>query len=160
MRAKFAIGAALLALASCGRGGGEANQATTPPGTQPPANIVIDAPNAHAEVRTGPGAASNLPDGVPAYPGAQPTASVDVSGAEAGGQGRIVGFSTNDAPAQVIAFYAQSLGGAGYRIANQMNMGATATLTAARAEGEAVNVTATQVGGVTQVQIIVAVGGR
>ena len=156
MDSKLIAGAALLALAACGRGGNAPEERDR---TQP-ANITITAPDGHAEVRTGSGALAGLPEGVPAYPGADTTGSVDVSGAGAQGQdqGRILGFRTSDTPAQVIAFYAQSVGGAGYRIANQMTMGPTASLTAQRGEGEVVNIVATQAGGATQVQIIIARG--
>lgn len=47
---------------------------------------------------------------------------------------------------------------AGYTIANRMDMGATATLSARRGGGQAVNIVATQAGGGTRVQIIVAAG--
>jgi hypothetical protein len=155
MDRRLAIGAALLALAACGRGGGGAAEESAPP-----ANIVINAPEGQVAVRTG-GPATAGPDGVPAYPNAAPGSSVDITGAPGGSQGGISGFRTGDTPAQVVAFYAQALAGAGYRIASQMNLGpATSSLTAQRGEGEAVNVTATQVGGATQVQIIVARGGR
>jgi hypothetical protein len=152
MRRGWTIGAALVALAGCG-GREEANQAAAGQG-QPPANVVVSAPEGRAEVRTG-GAAAAMPGGLPAYPGASGTGSVDVTGAAAEGSGHIVGFTTPDPPSQVIAFYAQAATGAGYRIAQQMNMGPTAALTAVRAEGEAVSVTATQAGGTTQVQVVV-----
>jgi hypothetical protein len=145
-------GAALLALAACGRG--EQAQQAAPGGGQPPANIVVTSPDGRAEIRTG-GAPGALPGGLPAYPGASTTGSVDVSGASAEGTGRIVGFTTSDSPSQVIAFYTQAATAAGYRIAQQMTMGPTAMLTAARAEGEGVTVTATQAGGATQVQVVV-----
>jgi len=147
-------GAALMALAACGRGGSEAEQ----PAKAKPADIIIASPQGNAQVRVGGGALTGLPEGIPAYPGADTTASIDVAGGEAQNQGRILGFRTSDTPAQVIAFYTQSVGGAGYRIANQMNMGATASMTAQRGEGEVVNIVATQAAGATQVQIIVARG--
>jgi hypothetical protein len=154
MKTRLLIGAALLALGGCGQSGGGAEERAT---TAPPANIVVTSPEGTAQVRTG-GAQTGLPEGVPAYPGADTTASVDVSGNQARDQGRILGFRTPDTPAQVLAFYTQSVGGAGYRIANQMSMGPTASLTAQRGEGEVVNIVATQAGGFTQVQIIVARG--
>ena len=147
-------GLALLALGGCGRSGGEANRQAAPGPGQPPANIVVTSPEGRAEVRTGV-AASALPGGIPAYPGASLAGSVDVSGAAAEGQGHVVAFTTPDSPAQVIAFYGQAVGAAGYRVAQQMNMGPTAMLTATRGEGEAVTVTATGAGGATQVQIVV-----
>jgi len=157
MKTRLLIGAALLALAACGRdgSGGAEERAKAPP----PANIVVASPQGTAEIRTG-GALTGLPQGVPAYPGADTTASVDVTGGQAQDEGRILGFRTGDTPAQVIAFYARSVAEAGYRIANQMSMGPTASLTAQRGEGEVVNIVATQAGGFTQVQIIVARGQR
>jgi len=152
MRRAWTIGAALLALAGCG-GREQANQAAAGPG-QPPANVVVTAPEGRVEVRTG-GAPAALPGGLPAYPGATATGSVDVSADSVEGSGHVVGFTTPDPPSQVIAFYAQAANAAGYRIAQQMNMGSTAVLAAGRGEGEGVTVTATQAGGATQVQIVV-----
>ena len=155
---RIIIGAALMALASCGQSGNQAEQRAK---TQP-ANIVITSPEGNAQVRIGGGggALTGLPEGIPAYPGADTTASIDVSGGEAGNQGRILGFRTTDTPAQVIAFYTQAVTGAGYRVASQMNMGPTAMIVATRAEGEGVTVSATQSGGATQVQIIAGAGNR
>lgn len=147
-------GAALLALAACGRGNDAANRQAAAGQAQPPANITVTTPEGTAEIRTGGGAASGLPEGIPAYPGASTTGSVDVSGASAQGQGHVVMFTTSDPPAQVIAFYAQAVGGAGYSIAQQMTVGPTAMLTAQKGEGEAVTITATQAGGATQVQVV------
>lgn len=150
-------GAALLALAACGRGGGEANRQAAPGAAQPPANVVVTTPEGHAEVRTGaaPGA---IAEGIPAYPGATAAGTVDVTGGSAEGQGHVVAFSTPDPPDRVIAFYAQAVGAAGYRVAQQMNVGPTAMLTATRGAGEAVTVTATAAGGTTQVQVVVGRG--
>jgi hypothetical protein len=147
-------GAALLALAACGRGNVEANRQAAAGQAQPPANIVVTTADGRAEIRTGGGAASGLPEGIPAYPGASTTGSIDVSGASARGQGQVVMFTTGDPPAQVIAFYAQAVGGAGYSIAQQMTIGPTAMLTAHKGEGEAVTITATQAGSVTQIQVM------
>jgi hypothetical protein len=144
--------AALLALAACGKSA-PADQAA-PGAGQPPANIVVTTPDGRAEVRTG-GAPGALPGGLPAYPGASATGSIDVSGASAEGSGHVVAFTTPDPPAQVIGFYSQAATAAGYRIAQQMTMGPTQMMTAARAEGDGVTVTATQAGGATQVQIVV-----
>jgi hypothetical protein len=55
----------------------------------------------------------------------------------------------------VIAFYARAVGGAGYRVAQQMTIGPTAMLTARKGESQAVTITATQAAGATQVQIVV-----
>lgn len=148
----WVTGAALLALAACGRGG-EANREAAP--GQPPANIIVTRPEGRAEVRTGSAAPGAIAEGIPAYPGATAAGSVDVSGASAEGQGHVVAFTTADPPAQVIGFYRQAVSAAGYRVAQQMTMGPTAMLTAQRGEGEAVTVTATQAAGATQVQVVV-----
>ncbi|MBV9883635.1 MAG: hypothetical protein JO276_11555 [Sphingomonadaceae bacterium] len=153
------IGAGLLALAGCGRGGGTETQAGNVNVRATPGDITISTPNGVAQIHTGTGTAA-LPEGIPAYPNAEAGQSMDVSGASAQGQGHVVSFGTHDSPAQVIDFYVRAAGGAGYQIVNQMNMGATATLTARKGEGQAVNVVATQAGGATQVQIVVADGTR
>ena len=67
--------------------------------------------------------------------------------AQAPGQGRILSFSTHDAPAQVIAFYAQAVAAGGYTVANRMDMGSASTLTRAARRGQTVNIVATQAGG-------------
>ena len=155
MRYGWTIGAALLALAGCGRSMGP--QVTGPGNVTmggTPGDITISTPNGTAEIHTG-GAAA-MPEGIPAYPNAVPGQAVDIHGGSAQGQGQIVGFSTNDAPAQVIAFYAQAVAAAGYSVANRMDMGATSILTARKAEGQTVSITATQAGGSTQVHIVVA----
>jgi hypothetical protein len=160
MRGGSIGGAALLALAACGRGGGEADRRAAPGNVSmsaTPADITISTPNGTAEIHAG-GALAALPEGIPAYPNVDSGRNIDVNGGSAPGQGRIQSFSTHDAPAQVIAFYAQAVAGAGYTIANRMDMGATATLTAQRRQGQAINIVATQAGGATRVQIIVASG--
>ena len=157
MANRLIAGAALLALAACGRGSdagrqaGGANVAFS--GT--PANITISMPNGTAEIHAGTGAPASMPEGIPAYPNANAGETIDINSAAAGGRGRVVGFATHDAPAQVIAFYAQALGAAGYTIANQMNMGPTASLAAQRGEGQGVSVVATAAGDTTRVEVIV-----
>ena len=164
MRAIIVLATSLLALSACGGGGGGGNGSAAkagieaPPPALPPANITLSAPGARAEIRSGGAAAANWPEGVPPYPGAIPNQSVDVAGGAPGGAGRILGFSTNDTPQQVIAFYAPAIVRGGYNVANQMDLGQTATLTARRGQGEALNITATRVGEVTQVQVIAAAG--
>jgi hypothetical protein len=153
------IGVGMLALASCGRGGGAETQAGNVNVRATPGDITISTPNGTAQIHSGGGTAA-LPEGLPAYPNAEAGQSMDVTGASAQGQGHVVGFSTHDSPAQVIDFYARAAGGAGYAIVNQMNMGATATLTARKGEGQAVNIVASQTGGATQVQIVVANSAR
>jgi hypothetical protein len=161
MRGGLIAGAALLALAACGRSGGGADRQAgnvTMGGT--PADITISTANGTAEIHAGGGAPAALPEGIPAYPNIVAGQNIDINGGSGRGQGRILGFSTPDAPAQVIAFYAQAVAAAGYTIANRMDMGATSTLTAQRGEGQAFHIVATQAAGATRVQIIVAAGAR
>jgi hypothetical protein len=162
MRGGWTIGAALLALAACGRSGGEAQRQAAAGNVSmsgAPGDITISIPNGTASIHTG-GAPAGMPEGIPAYPNADAGQNIDINGGAAPGQGRILGFSTHDAPAQVIAFYAQAIAGAGYTVANRMDMGAASTLTAQRGEGQAVHIVATQAAGATRVQIIVAAGTR
>jgi hypothetical protein len=164
MRAAIVLATSLLALSACDRGGSAGNEsaakagAEAAPPARPPANITLSAPGARAEIRSGGAAAASWPEGVPPYPGADTDQSVDVAGGAPGGAGRILGFRTGDTPQQVIAFYAPAVVRGGYSVANQMDLGQTATLTARRGRGEALNITATRTGDVTQVQIIAAAG--
>lgn len=169
MRAIVALATSLLALSACGGGNGGnegvgntgAGAGASPPAQAPaptPANIAITTGDARAEIRSGAAAVANWPEGVPAYPGADTNQSVDVTGGAPGGAGRILGFRTSDTPQQVIAFYAPAVVRGGYSVANQMDLGRSATLTARRGQGEALNITATRIGDVSQVQIVVAAG--
>jgi len=140
-------GAALLALAACGqqtervdRGDAAAPATGTPSGT--------------GEVRTGDAALTGLPEGIPAYPDADTSASIQISGDAAEGEGRILGFRTTDPPPQVVAFYARAAEHAGFRIEDRRDMGASASLSAERDNGDILQVTASPGPGGTQVQII------
>jgi hypothetical protein len=159
------LGAIPLAiLAGCG--GTPANQpapaapgqpsAQTPPAPPRPGagDITISTPDARTEVRSGT-AAAPYPDGIPRYPGATADQSVSVSGASAQNSGRILGFRTNDQAAQVIAFYAEAAGRAGYRVVGRLASGPNATLILQRG-AENVSISASRVGTFTQGQIIVA----
>jgi hypothetical protein len=165
MRAIIVLATSLLALSACG-GAGTGNEgaakagpgASPPASAQPPADISIATPQGKAEIRSGSAAVANWPEGVPPYPGADTNQSVDVSGGAPGNAGRILGFRTSDTPQQVIAFYAPAVVRGGYSVANQMDLGQTATLSARRGQSEALNITATRTGDVTQVQIIAAAG--
>ena len=166
MRSKLITGAALtglLALTACG-GGGDGNAAVAEAdrrARQGPADATIVTPQGKAEIRSGGDALAGLPAGIPAYPGADTTASVQVSGTAPEAAGGILGFRTDDPPAQVVDFYAAAAERAGYRIAQRMTAGQTAMLTAQRGEGEVLNVTATAAAGAgTQVQIIAGLGMR
>lgn len=163
MRIPLLVATSLLALAGCGGGGGGNNEGAAaeagrpaPGAGQQPVNFTATTPDGRAEVRSG--AAAAWPAGIPPYPGADTSQSVSVSGGAPGQAGQIFGFRTGDTPQQVVAFYVQAIGRDGYTIANQMDMGETATMTARRGQSEAVNVTATRTGGATQVQIVAAAG--
>jgi hypothetical protein len=158
MRARWITGAALLALAACGRGGEAERQAAGGNVSVSGASgdITISTPNGTASIRTG-GAIAGMPDGVPAYPNIVAGQNIDMNGGSGPGQGRILGFSTPDSPAQVIAFYAQAVAAGGYTVANQMDMGTASTLTARRGQ-QTFHIVATQAAGGTRVQIIVAAG--
>ena len=160
MRNKIMAGAALAALlAACGGTGGSGDKAERE-ARERPADATIVTPEGKAEIRSGTGAATaGLPTGIPAYPGADTTGSIQISGASAEGSGGIVGFRTSDSASQVVDFYAAAAERAGYRIAARSSFGANAMLTAQRGEDEVLNVTATPTPEGTQVQII-AGGGR
>jgi hypothetical protein len=160
MRRGLIAGTALLALAACGRSGGEAERQAAAGNVSvsgTPADITISTPNGTASIHAG-SAPAGMPEGIPAYPNVVAGQNLDINGGSGPGQGRILGFSTPDAPAQVIAFYSQAIAASGYIVANRMDMGASSTLTARRGTGQAVNIVATQAGGSTRVQIIVAAG--
>ena len=158
MPGRWLCGAALLALAACGRGGERQIVAGNVAMSGSPADITISTPNGTAQIHTGgPAGAGNLPGGIPAYPNQVAGQSMDFNGGSAQGQGRILGFATHDAPAQVIAFYTQAVTAAGYTIANRMDMGTTSALTAQHGQGQAIQIVATQAGGATRVQIILGV---
>ena len=160
MRGEWMIGAALLALAACGRNGGEAERQAAAGNvavSATPGDITISTPNGTASIHTG-AAPAAMPDGIPAYPNAEPGENIDINGGSAPGRGRILGFGTHDAPAQVIAFYSQAITGAGYTVANRMDLGATSTLTARRGDGMAVTIVAAQAATGTRVQITIVAG--
>lgn len=160
MNGRLITGAMVLALAACGRSGGEAERQAAAGNASvsvTPGDIRIQTANGTAEIHTG-GAATGLPEGVPAYPNTDAGQNIDINGGSAPGQGRILSFSTHDAPASVIAFYAQAVAAGGYIVANRMDMGSASTLTARKGAGQAVNIVATQAGGSTRVQIIIAAG--
>jgi len=162
MRGRMIVGTALLALAACGRSGttvqaGPGNVVMS--GT--PGDITISTPNGTAEIHAGGGAApAALPEGIPPYPNIVAGQNIDINGGSGEGQGRILSFSTPDAPAAVVAFYAQAVAASGYTVANRMDMSSTSTITARRGEGQTVHIVATQTPGGTRVQIIVANGAR
>ncbi len=149
MRTMMSV-AALLALAGCGQpapqpGGGNAAA---------PAEGTFATPDGKGEARTGEAALTGLPDGIPAYPGADTSAAIQISGDAAEGEGRVVAFRTTDPPPQVIAFYAGAAERAGFRIQDRRDMGSTAMLAAGRDNGDTLSITATGMPSGTQVQIM------
>src|SRR6188508_312823 len=99
---KAIIGVALLALAACGRSGTEVRDDGTEISQDGNGNLAVASADGSARVRSG-APMAGLPEGVPAYPGADTSASVDVTGASPeGDQGRVLTFTTPDSPAQVI----------------------------------------------------------
>ena len=152
---RSSIGAiALLALAACGRGDAPGAGGSGGPGAEGPPAMTIVTNEGRAEIRTGAAASANLPDGIPAYPGADTTGGMTITGGPADGSGAMTSFRTADAPARVVEFYAASAERAGYRVAARMTMGPNASLTAEK-EGGGFHVNALQTGNGTMVQLVV-----
>jgi hypothetical protein len=143
-------GAALLALAGCGQ------PAAAPEGgtAEAPAQGNFATPDGKGEVRAGAAAVTGLPEGIPPYPGADTSASIQISGDAAEGEGRVIAFRTTDPPPQVVAFYADAAERAGFRIQDRRDMGPSAMLTAGRDNGDVLTVSATGMPSGTQVQIV------
>lgn len=110
------------------------------------------APEANAAVEAAPADPAALAALLPPYPGAQ-----QVRGEPAGGS---LAFQTADPPRQVAAFYADVARREGFTAETPDNNGMLVNMMATREGGGLVSVTATRVGGVTQVQIMAAVGTR
>jgi len=147
--------APLLALAACGASGDGAADKGAPQVN--PADISVATPGGRVDVRSGEAALAGLPEGIPVYPGAEAQQGVQVRGAGPANQGQILGFRTGDPPAQVINFYADRALRARYAITQQMSAGPTAMLTATR-DGQMLNISATRMGDVIQIQIIAGLG--
>lgn len=112
------------------------------------------------EIRVRTGEASGpLPGGMPAYPGANRTGgySANSTGAE-GGSGQIVAFSTDDSPAEVIAFYREAIEDSGREITASMDMGQMQSLSVTDTDDRGgFTITATETGQGTSITIA---GGR
>jgi hypothetical protein len=129
-------GAALLALAGCGRS---------------------DAPAANEAAPANAAAAPAIPaDGIPAYPGATVEGG-DIRISDGGGEtkGRMFTFHTTDPPARVIDYYAGAAGRAGYAIGERSGSDRSATLRAGRGEDLVLRVTATRTGDSTMVDVVI-----
>lgn len=151
MAPRFAAALGLLALAACHRGETSAQKES--------GDIRVSNGNGSAVVRTG-GQLMRI-RGIPDYPGADTSGSVQMlagaRGAEGDGQGAILAFRTADPPSQVINFYADAALRAGYVISQQVSMGPMAALNASHG-GEGLRISATRVGETTQVQIVAGAG--
>jgi hypothetical protein len=149
MRAIFMMGTALLALAGCDGGAGDANRgnATTPAPTG------LASPDGRSEVRSD-AAFSGLPQGIPAYPRMRAGGAVQIGGADDEAEMRVMAFRTDDPAADVIAFYAEAAERAGFRVVNRADAGPRMTLGLARDDGDAMNVTANGTPTGTSVQIM------
>jgi len=149
MRAILMTGAALLALAGCGGGADEADRGNA----AAPAQAGMASPGGAGEVR-GDAAFSGLPEGIPAYPQIRGGGAIQMGGGDDGAEMRVMAFRTDDPPADVIAFYAEAAGRAGFRIVNRAESGPSMVLGLARDDGEALNVTATGTATGTSVQLM------
>lgn len=152
MRHFMAAGTALLALAGCGSGTPEAERGNAAGAAAAPA-----AADGRSEVR-GDADFSGLPEGIPAYPRVSGAGAVQFGGVSDGNEMRVMGFRTADPPATVIAFYADAATRAGFREIQRATSGPSEVLGLARANGEAMTVTATAAPGGTNVQIMAGRG--
>ena len=152
MRRTIMTGAALLALAGCGDGATEAGSGA---GAENSAGASYTSPDGRSEVRSGDAALSGLPEGIPPYPRADPGGAIQFGGASEEGEMRAMGFRTADAPADVIAFYADAAGRAGFREGQRASSGPSQSVGFERDNGEVMNVIATAAPGGTNVQIMV-----
>lgn len=149
MRAIIMACTSLIALAGCG---GAAPQAENG-GSAAPATGAMASPDGRSEVRAD-AAFSGLPEGIPAYPGADGRGALQMGGREDGAEMRIMAFRTADSPSQVIAFYSDAAARAGYQVVRRAEVGPSSVLGLARDNGDAMNVTATGTPTGTNVQIM------
>ena len=152
MRRTLMTGAALLALAGCGDGASEADGGA---GAENKAGRSYTSPDGRSEVRSGDAALSGLPEGIPPYPRANPGGAIQFGGASEEGEMRVMGFTTADPPADVIAFYAEAAARAGFHEGQRTVSGPSHALGFERDNGEVMNVIATARPGGTNVQIMV-----
>lgn len=159
MRQIIMTGAIALALGGCGRGAPQAADGNAAPAV--PAAPAAPAPptalasaDGSSEVRTD-AAFSGLPEGIPPYPRTDGRGAMQMGDPSEEHGVRIMAFRTPDPPATVIAFYAEAGGRAGYREVRRAEAGPSTALGLARADGDALNVTATAgASGMTRVQIM------
>lgn len=147
----------LAALAGCGGGtpqGDGGNTAGTAAGSGKGA---MTSPDGRSEVRAD-AAFSGLPEGIPAYPGADGRGGVMMGGASEEGEMRVMAFRTADSPDRVIAFYTEAATGAGFRALHRSDTGPSTVLGLERDNGDVMNITATGTASGTSVQIMVGRG--
>lgn len=152
MRPTMMMTAAIaLVLAGCGRDAPQADQGNTAAPAQP---TVLASPDGRSEVRSD-AAFSGLPEGIPPYPRTDGRGALQMGDPTEENGVRIMAFQTPDPPAAVIAFYAEAGARAGYREVRRAEAGPSTALGLARANGDALNVTATAgASGITRVQIM------
>jgi len=150
MRRIIMTSAIALALGGCGQGAPQAGQgnaaAPAPPGA-------LASADGSSEVRND-AAFAGLPEGIPPYPRTDGRGAMQMGDPAEEHGVRIMAFRTPDPPAAVIAFYAEAGERAGYREVRRAEAGPSTALGLARADGDALNVTATGSGGMTRVQIM------
>ena len=142
----------LLALGGCGERTPEAgagNDATA----QNAAVTSYASPDGRSEVRSD-GDLSGLPEGIPPYPRVSPGGAIQFGGPSEEGEMRAMGFNTPDAPAVVIAFYADAAPRAGFREGPRTTSGPNQVLGFVRDNGDVMNVIATATPNGSRVQIM------
>jgi len=158
MRRIILAGTMIAALAGCGGGGASeadrGNQAGAAPGSTKGA---MTSPDGRSEVRAD-AAFSGLPEGIPAYPGADGRGGVMVGGASEEGEMRVMAFRTADSPDRVIAFYSEAATRAGFRALHRSDTGPSTVLGLERDNGDVMNITATGTASGTSVQIMAGRG--
>lgn len=146
----------LAALAGCGGApqGDGGNTVGTAAGSGTGA---ITSPDGRSEVRAD-AAFSGLPEGIPAYPGADGRGGIMMGGASEEGEMRVMAFRTADSPDRVIAFYTEAATRAGFRAIHRADTGPSTVLGLERDNGDVMNITATATGAGTSVQIMAGRG--
>ena len=147
MRITIVAAAAGLALAGC-EGGAPAPRDNAA-GAEADANAVAP------EEAPDPAAAAVARAVLPPYPGARQVRD----GLDGGGAGSLT-FATSDPTRPVIDFYAAAARRAGFEVEQHPPMGIALSMTGTRGDGSLVNVTASRVGEVTEVQAMIALGPR
>jgi hypothetical protein len=138
---------AALPLAGCDRG------ADAPRVNEMEAAADIDAVG---EAASDGAAEAALRELLPLYPGARQVRD----GLGGGGTGGSLAFATPDPTRPVIDFYAAAARRAGFEVDIHSPVGIALSMTATGANGGLVNVTASRVGAVTEVQAMASLGAR